>query len=189
MSELDKLRTAFHDDCHFLLTELVEEFEDGSAMRRRICDGGYQYFVVRLETQRTKSWYPFFRKGHELSKICDYIIFVELSDRLYALLVEMKLGEECPRLQLEYSANFVKFVLRRMMLNSILALDKPVYMRKIGITDNTTPKNLTKIIKDPSSTFDEDNYIKRYKGNLFMIKTFVSWPTKSRDKGLINLDL
>lgn len=126
MTELEKIQEAFHDNCHFHDKILIERFADNTSMSRRICDGGYNYFIVRLETQNNKAWYPYFKTGHGLNSICDFIIFVESSEEIFVLLVEMKLGSESPQRQLDYSENFVKFVLRRMMLTNKLTLGKPV---------------------------------------------------------------
>ena len=187
MTELEKIQEAFHDNCHAHVTELIETFEDGSSMKRRICNDGYHSFIVRLETQKKKAWYPFFRKGHDLSSICDFIVFVELADEVYALLVEMKLGGDNPKPQLDFSENFVKFVLRRMMLTDKLGLEKPIYIRKIGLTDSKPPKNLTKMKFETSPFYDDNNFMKRYKEDNFRIRPFVTWPTRAKNQGLVSL--
>lgn len=187
MSELDKLRKAFNQKCHFTESSLKEVFDDGTAMTRRICDNEYKHFIVRLETQQMPPWFPFFQKESGLNEICDYIIFVELADEVYVLLVEMKKGEESPKSQLCYTENFIKFIIRRMALHNWLRPDKPYRIRKIGLTDRPQPKNLTKMTKENFPHYDDDNYYKGYDETRFNLSKFLNMPTQARDNGEINV--
>lgn len=196
MTELEKIKQAFHDQCHCNPQNVIsEKFDDGTEMTRRICDDGYSTFLVRLETDDDSfRWYPYFRKGTGLSQVCDFFLFVELDNCTFALLIELKKGQESPFPQLELSENFVKFVLRRMMLSDKLRLVKPVYIRKIGVSDRPAPKRPTKYFKENRpvekgnfQAYDDNNCIKCYNDTKLRISLHINMPTLDPAGGAVDL--
>ncbi len=187
MTEIQKILNAFHTDCHFNKNVLIEVFSNGTSMRRNVCWGNYtQYCTVRLETQGRPSWFPFFLDNNGLNSICDYIIFVEDSNSVHVLLFELKSGDESPIPQLDYTENFIKFILRHMNLNKKLRPDKKYFIRKIGITDKPQPKNSTKMSTNLPS-FDENCYCKFYNSTRCRIDYILSLPIRHKNKGNISL--
>lgn len=186
MSELDKLRDIFVDGCIVSDSCLKEEFDDGTCMTRQISDAGsFSTLIVRIDPN-TRDPFPYFGKKVEgIKSMCDYFVFVELDDRIYVFAVELKKGGGCPRHQLLYANEFIAFIVRRLALNSDYRLEKPVYVRLLGLT-NIPKKGYTKI-GNGIGEFDEQNYLKRYHESGFRLDTLIRLKTRHPGKGLIAL--
>ena len=183
MSDIDKLRKAF--DHSFIVEDprLIENFEDGSSMRRDII-AGTKFLIVRIDPNK-KALFPYFNRIEGIHKMCDYFLFVEDNDAIFVFIIEMKKGHFSPQKQLDLSENFIKFVLRRMCLIDGLRLEGPFFIRKIGISDIKHPKRQLKVGYD--LYFDENNYLKRYHESKFRTDLFTVIETKSPNKGAIDL--
>lgn len=185
MSELDKLRDVFVDGCIVSDNCLKERFADGSCMTRQIDDiDSYSTLIVRIDPD-IRDPFPYFgMKVEGIKSMCDYFIFVELSDCIYAFAVELKKGSICPRPQLLYANEFVAFLVRRLALNSDYRLEKPVYMRLLGVSD-VPHRGCTKI-GNSIGEFDETNYHKRYHERGLRLDTLIRLKTNHPTKGLIS---
>ena len=69
------------------------------------------YLLYRFDPDDEKI-FPFFKThtGTNLNAICDYFLFAEIEDKLYALLIELKLGKKPSRQQLLASECFMQYI-------------------------------------------------------------------------------
>lgn len=98
---------------------------------------------------------PFFKDIKDLKKMCDYILFAEEKGHLYIFVIELKLGNESAKKQLNAAKEFVQF-----LLNSATRIGKEIdqnyKIKKVRICDERIKKRKLKV--DKNIEFDENDY-------------------------------
>ena len=87
-------------------TQLVET----GLMKRRLVLNGLDHRLYRYDADKS-DFFRYFSMTSGLKKMCDYILFIEESSRLYILLIELKLGTKSATKQLVASECFIDFLL------------------------------------------------------------------------------
>lgn len=116
MAQLKIIKEILAEEFFVSSNTLEEKDKDNSGkyftMKREIkSHKGIEYLLFRLDPNNTKP-FPYFKQEIGLSKICDYIMFVQKNNSLYIILIELKLGSESATKQLLSSEEFAKFVIK-----------------------------------------------------------------------------
>lgn len=115
-----------------------------------------EYVIYRFDPNDV-DLFPYFKNVKKLKKVCDYLIFAEDNKRLFVFIVELKKHSGSPRIQLEISECFVKFILERAQRIG-MNINKDVEIRKIGLKDSgKIQKQKTTYYKDLQ--YESDGYI------------------------------
>lgn len=112
------------------------------------------YSIYRFDPN-DNNFFPYFSDVKDLKKICDYIIFVEDSKRLFIFLVELKKKSGSPERQLDMSVDFVNFILARAKSINC-EINKDISFRKLGIKDSQTKKRETAFYRNFS--YNKNSY-------------------------------
>lgn len=108
---------------------------------------------------------PFFKDVSDLKKMCDYILFAEEGNYLYVFVIELKLGNESAKKQLNAAKEFVQFILSSS--NRIgKVIDQNCIIRKVRICDERIKKRKLKF--DNSNLFDENDYCEYPHSNFYL---------------------
>ncbi len=98
---------------------------------------------------------PFFKDISGLKKMCDFILFAEEGKYLYIFVIELKLGNDSAKKQLNAAKVFVQF-----LINSANRVGKEINIdykiRKIRICDSMIKKHKLRV--DKNILFDENDY-------------------------------
>lgn len=106
---------------------------------------------------------PFFKDIKSLKKMCDYILFAEEGDFLYIFVIELKLGNESARKQLEAASEFVQFIIKSA--NRIgQSIDERYKIRKVRICDEKINKRKLKF----EFQFDTEDYCDYQLSNFYL---------------------
>ncbi len=156
MTELEKYEKAFND-CHLCHAPHVLE-ESGASMSRRVeADAKLQYRIFRIEPDGT-TVFPYFRHKEGLNSMCDYFVFIETSDNVYAFAVELKKSDGSPHKQLKRSELFLRFFYDRMVLSDRLQPQKDLIIGKIGVCD----RHVRSSTRNNGIVFDSNRVAKLY---------------------------
>lgn len=79
--------------------------------RKIISHNDIKYLIFRYDPDKVDI-FPYFNQISGLKKICDYFMFVEEGQNFYAILIELKLGIDSAKKQLEASDEFIKFLIK-----------------------------------------------------------------------------
>lgn len=126
-------------------------------MRRDVIGhSSIEYIIYRFDPDKI-DLFPYFKDVKGLRKICDYLIFAEDSSRLFVFIVELKRHQGSPRVQLDLSECFVRFILEKA--NKVgIGIRKEINIRKIGLKDSGySDKRRTTYYKDMQ--YEQDGYL------------------------------
>lgn len=168
MDQLDKIKKILNKD--FIVdAEILEErnkdnFGKDFLMTRKI-EGhtAIKYILFRLDPDKVKP-FPYFNTDSGLSKICDYIMFVQKKNTLYILLIELKLGSDGAYKQLKSSEEFAKFIINSG--NRIgLTFTDDLHFRKVKISEIalSRPKTANEICKKDQNEIIHYNHKSNFK--------------------------
>ena len=150
MSILNKINEAIHSSCEITgnAKKVLEEAQEDMTVKLKTTG---QYLLYDFERIKGGDVYPFFEsKGNEgLKSIADYVIFAEKKQKLYVLIIELKLGRTNPKPQLYATRAFLEFMVKRIAWVKKVSPD--VEYRMIGISKNVRKKVSKKI-------YDENGY-------------------------------
>ncbi len=106
---------------------------------------------------------PFFKDIKNLKKMCDYILFAEEGDYLYIFVIELKLGNESARKQLDAASEFVQFIINSA--NRIgQSIDECYKIRKVRICNEKIKKRKLKF----EVQFDAEDYCDYQLSNFYL---------------------
>ncbi|KAA6322986.1 hypothetical protein EZS27_027532 [termite gut metagenome] len=126
------------DDKH--KDQLIEKNFDAKSkpfcMKMQIVPENIEYFLYKFDTKK-ETIFPYFKKGHGLRKICDYILFAEAENIIYIFSIELKKGtHNSSGKQLEASKIFVKYIIDSAIRVGYSELDKDINIRTVRICDD-----------------------------------------------------
>lgn len=108
---------------------------------------------------------PFFNNISGLKKMCDYILFAEEGEYLYIFVIELKLGNDSAKIQLNAAKVFVQFI-----IDSANRVGKEINVdykiRKIRICDSMIKKRKTSV--DKNIQFDVNDYCEYPLNNFYL---------------------
>lgn len=146
MEQLTILKKILQNEL-FVDANLLQEKEKDTngkefLMKREIkSHKGIDFLLFRLDPNKINP-FPYFNKNIGLSKICDYIMFVQKSNTLFILLIELKLGSKSATNQLLSSEEFTKFIInsgKRVGFNFTSELE----FRKVKISESELHRTKT----------------------------------------------
>lgn len=156
-------------------TKVEETNEDGEGnpftmVRSFRLNKGCRYLLYRFDIEPGDSQFPFpyfnlkDATGIKLgvSKVCDYVLFVERNDQNYIILLELKKGKDDPKPQLQQMRYFVEFIQQRAKFAGI---EIDAQIRMIGISDEIM-KEYTKM---GARVVYEDNFAQLYNGQFLLL--------------------
>ncbi|MDR1810594.1 MAG: hypothetical protein LBR34_09390 [Prevotella sp.] len=118
MSQLDNIKKVIADkfialDQKKLLEDKVPDGSHSIIMERNILsEKGIDYVLYRFDPDKDGDIFPFFERTTGLKMICDYILIVEIKEKIYCLLIELKSGiSSYAKKQLEASSIFMNYIL------------------------------------------------------------------------------
>lgn len=169
MPQLENLKKIFIEEVIIKSESLIEKGKDhlgnDFSMKRNIrSHRGIDYLLFRLDPNKIKP-FPYFNKDIGLSKICDYIMFVQKSNTLFVILIELKLGNDSATEQLLASEEFSIFIINSCKRVGLI-LTEDIRYKKVKISESalTRPKTSENMCK-----IDENNIIHYNHKNEFQI--------------------
>lgn len=156
MTELEKYELAFHDR-HLCHEPHILEEPDADMRRTVIATDKLQYRIFRIEPNGT-AVFPYFRHKEGLNSMCDYFVFIETSERVYAFVVELKKSDGNPNEQLRRSEVFLRFFYDRMCLSKRLQPEKELEIGKIRVCD----RNVRPTTRNNGVVFDDERIARLY---------------------------
>lgn len=110
-------------------------------------------FDKKLEKEYKGGIFPFFNNGNSnVCKVCDYIIFAEYKNKLYALIIELKKGNCATLPQIKAGECFVDYVIST--INRINKTNHTITKRRVSIKE-IQRKRKTKL---KEIEYDENNH-------------------------------
>ncbi|WP_313269809.1 hypothetical protein [Epilithonimonas vandammei] len=158
MSSLDYIGQILHSAKLFTdQLHVIEQNKDSKGklfeMKFKITvQRGIDYKLYRFEDKD----FPFFEDVSGLKKMCDFVLFCEEKNHLHVLVIELKLGPESAKKQLDSAEEFVKF-----LINSCKRTGKKIEnftIKKIRICQDKVNKRV-KMANENNFEFDENNYL------------------------------
>ncbi len=138
MSSLNIVSEILNEDFLVSGDKLIEENKDhlGVSFRMEvpiISEKSIAYKLYKFD-QAGKTIFPYFKSGHGLRKVCDYILFAEAEAIMYVFPIELKKGtRHSAGKQLKASKAFVNYILdSAKRIGHGLDIDK-IYIRTIRI--------------------------------------------------------
>lgn len=121
--------------------------EESASMKVELVNDGCTSLIFQLDKPLDRRYrgglYPFFNNGNaNVCKACDYIIFSEYKGTQYALIIEMKKGNQSTSEQIKAGMNFVDFVISTV--NRVHSKNYQIVKRRISIKE-VKRKRKTKI--------------------------------------------
>lgn len=156
MSKITLIDYVLHPDFKHNDSQLKEENNDVSMSIDLIKDN-CQSIIFELDKKLGKEYkggiFPFFNSSNsKVCKVCDYIIFAEYNNELYALIVELKKGASGTLPQIKAGECFVDYVISTV--NRINNTNHNITKRRISIQE-VKRKRKTKL-KDIE--YDSENH-------------------------------
>lgn len=155
MSNLALIDNVLNSDFKCKYNTLVEK-NDGVKMSIDCVTDNCQSFIFEFDIQLDKSFsggfFPFFSNNQGVKKRCDYIIFSELKGQLFALIIELKAGQQGAMPQLNAGECFVDYVIDTV--NRVNKTTMTIEKRKISIREFERKKK-TKL---KEIEYDKDNH-------------------------------
>lgn len=145
-------------------TSKGEEFK---MERSIISHNGIDYTIFRFDPDKVDI-FPYFSKISGLKKICDYIMLVEEGPNFYAILIELKLGIESAKKQLEASDEFINFLTKSSERVGLIKLSN-FYILKVRVSEERSKKR-NRNTKQKKLVRDENDIINYDHSNVFRIK-------------------
>jgi len=168
MSKIEHIDYVLNPDFKINSTELRE---DGASMQIELIKDRCLSIIFQLDKQLGVNYrggiYPFFNsRNGGVCKVCDYIIFAEINNTLYSLIIELKKGESDTKPQLRAGGCFVDFVIATV--NRINNTNYSIHKRFISIREFER-KRKTKL---RDIEYDENNH-HFFEQNKLRIYTFL----------------
>jgi len=116
------------------------------------CQSFIYNFDIQLDKTFSGGFFPFFSNTKGVKKRCDYIIFSELNGQLFALIIELKAGQQGAMPQLNAGECFVDYVIDTV--NRVNKTSLTIEKRKISIREFERKKK-TKL---KEIEYDQDNH-------------------------------
>ncbi|MFN8393062.1 MAG: hypothetical protein U0176_00145 [Bacteroidia bacterium] len=156
LSFLDKVVDPRFVD-HSGVLEEAGKTDRGKAFKmQRVLDTyGYDHRLFRFDLPRI-NLFPYFAKTSGLSKICDYILFVQEADVLHVLLFELKFGTESATQQLHAAEIFADYLLRSASRVGLFSMDSRIQKRKFRVSEERA-KQRNRLTKVGPPTPDEND--------------------------------
>lgn len=156
MSKITLIDYVLHPDFKCNDSQLKEENHDVSMSIDLIKDN-CQSIIFELDKKLGREYkggiFPFFNsRNSKVCKVCDYIIFAEYNNELYALIVELKKGATSTLPQIKAGECFVDYVISTV--NRINNTNHTITKRRISIQE-VKRKRKTKL-KDIE--YDSENH-------------------------------
>lgn len=136
MSNLALIDNVLNPDFKSKYNTLVEKNDDVHMSIDCVTENCQSFifdFDIQLDKTFCGGFFPFFSNNKKVKKRCDYIIFSELNGQLFALIIELKAGQQGAMPQLNAGECFVDYVIDTVnrVNNTSLAIEK----RKISIRE------------------------------------------------------
>jgi hypothetical protein len=137
------LHESFKNDTGILSEQNIDKKSQSFEMKRQVVAGrNIKYLIYSYDSRR--NIFPFFKTEgvSNLKKMCDYVLFVEEGVHFYAFLIEMKMGKESAKPQLDAAECFVSYIISTInRLDLGLDTDKETFhIRKIRISESISKK-------------------------------------------------
>lgn len=137
MSKINLIDYVLNPDFKYSDSQLKEENNDVSMSIDLIKDN-CQSIIFELDKKLGREYrggiFPFFNRGNsKVCKVCDYIIFAEYSNELYALIIELKKGASSTLPQIKAGECFVDYVISTV--NRINNTNHTITKRRISIQE------------------------------------------------------
>lgn len=134
----------------------------------------YRYLLYRFDFKPGNPQFPYpylniYDKNKlklGVAKTCDYVMFVETENGPYIILIELKMGKEDSKPQLDQMRYFVEFIQQRAKYAGI---NIDANIRQLGISD-VVMKNKT--LMGPKVKY-EDGFAQLYDGQYLLISELV----------------
>ena len=168
MSKIELIDYILNPDFKVTSNELKE---DSASMQVEVIKDRCTSLIFQLDKQLGANYrggiYPFFNnQNSDVCKVCDYIIFAELNNNLYSLIIELKTGKRDTKPQLKAGECFVDFVIST--LNRVKRRNIVVHKRFISIREFQR-KRKTKL-REITYDVNKHHYFEQ---NKFRIYTFL----------------
>lgn len=131
--------------------------EDQAKMKIELIQTGCRNIVFQLDQKLGREYkggmFPFFNSSNQkVTTVCDYLIFSEYKNKIYALIVELKKGDQNTNPQLKAGECFIDFVVATVnrINNTNLLIEK----KKISIKEFKRKKNT----KEMEVKYDSNNH-------------------------------
>lgn len=146
-------------------------YEEQTNMLINLDKKGCISFIFQFDKQLGKDYkggiFPFFNTQKQgLCKVCDYLIFSEINKKLFALIIELKLGKQSTSAQLNAGECFIDFI--KVTSQRVYKKNIDINVRKISIREFER-KRKTKI---RDIEYDENNH-HFFDQDKFVIRSFL----------------
>lgn len=167
---IDKLLSDKYKDISGYLTE-IDRANDVN-MNIKIADHRINHLLYKIDSKGKEDLFPYFNDITGLKKFCDYILFAEVDNYLYLLLIELKKGTSSAVKQLKASNCFAEFILSSAKRIGI-EITENTSIYKIRISEDKIRKCNKGKTKPMELTKDENDII-NYNRIDFRIKEVIS---------------
>lgn len=116
---------------------------------------GVPFELYRFDSDPEKL-FPYFEGGHNLRRMCDYVLIAEWNEKYWCLLIELKKGKEDAREQLEAGEAFMRFILSTAERVGKQIPTNEIIFRKIRVAENTKCK---RNLRASTPDYDQENYL------------------------------
>jgi len=123
--------------------------------RQIISKPGVPFVLYRFDGDPEKL-FPYFQGGHNLRRMCDYVLIAEWQNKYWCLLIELKKGREDARPQLEAGEALMRFILSTAERVGKQIQTNEVMFRKIRVAENTKCK---RSLKATIPKYDETHFL------------------------------
>lgn len=137
------LHESFRNNSGILIEQNIDKNKQSFEMKRQVVAGrNIKYLIYSYDSKR--NMFPFFKMEgvSNLKKMCDYVLFVEEGIHFYAFLIELKMGKESAKPQLDAAECFVNYIIstiNRLELEFDIN-DENFHIRKIRISESISKK-------------------------------------------------
>lgn len=128
-------------------------------MKCEICSEkrGQEWLLVSFDLKgNNKELFPYFNENPGLVSMCDYFVFIEQSQRLTVVAVELKHHLDSPETQIYVNIPFARFIIERIKeISPKIFKDVVIQYRGIGVKQSYKSKPFT---KGYSLSYNEKDY-------------------------------
>lgn len=177
MSKIDIIDSILHEDfkvkSDFLEEINVDKKGKPFTMKRQVLSKNeINYSIYHYE--QSQKFLPFFNDDISgLKKMCDFILFVEETHHLHILLIEMKLGTESAKKQLDAGKCFATYIINtieRLGLGLDIT-DDNLHIKQVRISERISKKQkLNKEIETNEFGVMEHNH-----PHIFLLKEYLAY--------------
>lgn len=116
---------------------------------------GFPYVLLRFDTNPA-TLFPYFVDGHDLRRMCDYILFADRNEVGWCLLIELKKGKDDAMPQLNAGEAFARFLIEAAERVKKDVVSSKVQFRKIRVAEYSQLRKHQKVV---IPEYDANHYI------------------------------